>query len=395
MKTPTILVPEPPTLFFAIELGGSNWRLTFRDGRSDTIRRRCIDAGSLAGLAKELDLAKAKLGLPATARVLGCYEAGRDGFWIHRALAAREIEVLVLDPASLQIDRRFRRPKNDRLDGEALVAALIRWSRGDTQACRVVQVPTSEQEDARRDSRERDRLRDEEARHRSRMSALLALHGVVCSSGLDSANLATLHTPDDSLLPSRLLTELEREQQRLQLVCSQRDDLERVRQQTLKQALKDPTVVAKNPLLGQVIALMQLVGIGPVSSWQLAQEFFFRKFNNRREVGNAAGMVNAPFDSGNSERDQGITKAGNGRVRSLMVELAWMWLRFQPHSALSKWFQERFAYGKRTRRVGIVALARRLLIALWRYVEKGTVPTGAMLRIGSGARGGAGAALAK
>jgi transposase len=362
------------TLFCAIEMSGSKWLLAFRDGVTDKIRHRSVNARDIEALAVEMRLAKQHLRLGPKASVRSCYEAGRDGYWLHRWLLAQKVENLVLDPASIQVDRRMRRAKTDRLDASALVAALIRLSRGETEACRAVRVPSVDQEDARRDSRERERLQHEEAGHRSRISALVALHGVADCDPYDE-HLEELHSPVGESLPPALLAELKREQERLELVHQQKRDLERRR----RSQLRAPSAL-NQALLSKVLALMGLAGVGEISAWQLVHEFFFRTFKNRRQVGSAAGLVNAPYASGAGERDQGITKAGNARVRTLMVELAWMWLRFQPESALAQWFHKRFGQGKRTRRVGIVARARRLLIALWRYVEMGVVPDGAHTR---------------
>lgn len=365
------------TLYFSIELSAATWLLAFRDGKTDKVRHRSVQARDLDGLRNEILLAKARMGLAPNAPVSSCFEAGRDGFWLHRWLCKQAVDSQVLDPSSIQVDRRMRRPKTDKLDAKALVAALIRWKRGETEACRMVRVPTPEHEDARRDARERDRLVHEETAHRARMGALLALHGVSIEK-MDRVELSKVHTVLDEPLPAFALAELKREQLRLQLVQKQRQEIEKSRRERLRAATKDPSHAS--PMLQKVLTLMTLCGVGEISAWQLVHEFLFRDFKNRRQVGSAAGLVNAPYDTGASDRDQGITKAGNARTRSLMVELSWMWLRYQPQSDLAKWFQANFGHGKRTRRVGIVALARRLLVALWRYLEAGIIPQGARLR---------------
>lgn len=365
------------TLYFAIEMSEAKWLLAFRDGMTQKVRHRSIKARDLDGLRDEITMAKAKLGLAKSSQVESVYEAGRDGFWLHRWLCERGIGSHVLDPSSLQVDRRFRRVKTDKLDAKALVAALIRWMRGETDACRMVRVLTSEQEDARRDARERDRLLHEETGHRARIRSLLALHGVSIEK-LDGIKLDQVRTVVGQPLPERIRLELEREKARLQLVQEQRKQLEKARLALLRAAAEAPEDA--HPLLQKVLSLMAICGVGEVSAWHLVFEFFFRDFKNRRQVGSAAGLTNAPYDTGNTDRDQGITKAGNARIRSLMVELSWMWLRYQPHSELATWFHSKFGKGKRTRRVGIVALARRLLVALWQYLEKGIVPKGAKMR---------------
>ena len=367
-----------PTLFVAIEMSATKWLLASRDGRSDAVRHAQLAARDVEGVFREVAAAKRKFGLRSDAPVRCCYEAGRDGFWLHRLLVDRGIENLVLDPTSLQVDRRMRRTKTDRLDASMLVAALIRLARGETEACRAVRVPTREIEDARRDSRERDRLKHEEIAHRSRIGALLALEGVVLEDNVETVVFSSLPTPHGKPLPPHLLLELGREQIRLRLVREQRRELEKARRREVKAYLAQEGPA--NPLVAKVVTLMGLVGVGEISAWQLVHEFLFRDFENRRQVGSAAGMVNAPYSSGAGERDQGITKAGNRRVRALIVELAWMWLRLQPSSALTTWFHAHFGQGKRTRRVGIVALGRRLLVALWRYLEQGVIPEGARLK---------------
>lgn len=378
-------VPHTPTLFLSIELSGKSWLMASRDGQAETVRHKTIGVADLPALLREVRDAKSKFGLPPDARVLSCYEAGRDGFWLHRFLLENGIENLVLDASSLQVDRRMRRAKTDRLDASSLVAALIRFHRGETEACRPVFVPSPEAEDARRGSRERDRMKHEENGHRCRIAALLALVGVVLDSLAEHAAFTKMRTPDGNALPPNLVLELEREQTRLRLVCEQRRELEKSQRLAIKAAVRgqsqqDGEQRPANPLVLKVVSLMDLVGIGQRSAWKLAHEFFFKEFANRRQVGSAAGMVNAPYASGGEERDQGITKAGNRRVRGLMIELAWAWLRLQPESALTLWFHRRFGQGKRTRKVGIVALGRRLLIALWRYLEQGVVPDGARLK---------------
>nr|VFK69145.1 MAG: transposase [Candidatus Kentron sp. UNK]VFK73824.1 MAG: transposase [Candidatus Kentron sp. UNK] len=273
------------------------------------------------------------------------------------------------------MNRRKRRAKTDKVDVKALLRLLQRYLNGERKAVSVVQVPTLDEEDQRRFNRERERLIKEHSAHIARIKSLLIQHGV--RTPIDRKFPEWLEaTPRDGLgneLGPNLKTELVREYERLQLVKRQ---IKELHQEQKRRIEEEETKAMK-----QIITLMQLRGVGPQSSWILVMEFFvWRKFKNRRELAACAGLTPTPYDSGSSQREQGISKAGSRRVRSLMVELAWLWLRYQPNSKLSRWFHSRFGVGKRFRRVGIVALARKLLIALWRYLEKGVVPEGAVLK---------------
>lgn len=361
-----------PVLYMALELSNKSWRLAFGDG---TKRRQVsVPAADLAKLACAVAKAKEHFGMPASARVLSCYEAGRDGFWLHRHLRSVGIENEVIDAASIEVNRRLRHVKTDRLDGERLLAKLIRHHAGEREGWSVVRAPSLEQEDARRLHRELERLKRERLAHRVRIQSLLVAQGIRVMSK-DAANLPleTLTLWDGHSLPGELRCELEREVERLGLVEGQIATLEAQR----RERLREPKTDAER----SIVQLMSLGAIGPTSAWLLVMEFFgWRRFRNRREVAALAGLVSTPYNSGDSERDQGISKAGNRRVRAMMVEIAWLWLRFQPQSALSQWYQRRFAGGGlRMRRIGIVALARRLLIALWRYLEDGVIPEHARL----------------
>lgn len=358
-------------LFMAMELSKSNWKLAFSNGQK--IRQVNVPGGDCVGLKAAISYAKTKLGLPADAVVRACYEAGRDGFWIDRQLAARQIQNLVVDAASIEVDRRQRRAKTDRLDAERLVRMLMRYHGGERTVWRVVRVPSVEQEDARRLHRELERLKKERTAHRTRVLSLLALHGVRAKLSVRWLRQPLTQWPGVAV-PTALGEELERQRQRWELVDQQVRELAR-RQETL---------LAKPQTATQRVAaqLARVRGVGPVSAWLLAHEFFgWRQLQNRRQVGALAGLTGTPYDSGQCRRDQGISKAGNKRVRWLAVELAWGWLRLQPDSRLTKWFWERFGHGTaRQRRVGIVALARKLLVALWQYLETAVVPVGAVLK---------------
>jgi transposase len=365
-------------LYLSIELSSSQWKMTLTDG--SRLRERNVDAGNVEEVEREIGRAKEKLELPKDCAVHSCYEAGRDGFWLHRELTKRGVDNLVVDPSAIETSRRLRQVKTDRVDGRKLVAQLVRYQRGEHGALRAVRVPSAEAEDARRPERERKRLQSERTGHRNRMGALLVLHGVRLQLSLKptveqfAATLEQHPTPTGEQLPPGLRAELVREYERLQGV-----------QKQLRQI--DSEIAAwrkaqKHPWTKKMDCLAQLRGIGDKSSDMLVRESFgWRTFENRRQLASAAGLAPTPFASGTVDREQGISKAGSARIRSLMVELAWIWLRRQPDSQLSRWFHERFGKsGKRSRRVGIVALARKLLIALWRYLEQGVIPEGALLK---------------
>jgi transposase len=355
----------------ALELSKRNWKLAFSNG--EKIRQVNIPAGDYAGVQQAVALAKSKLGLPADAPVRAVYEAGRDGFWIHRRLVELGVANLVVDAASIAVDRRARRAKTDRLDAEKLVRMLMRYHGGETTVWRVVRVPSVEAEDARRLHRELERLKKERTAHRARLLSLITLHGVAGKLSRRWLKCPVPQWPGVNV-PAGVAAELERERQRLELVAAQIVALEKQQAECLaKPQTATQQVAAK---------LARVRAVGPVSAWLLAHEFFgWRQLTTRRQVGALAGLCGTPYDSGQSRRDQGISKAGNKRVRWLMIELAWAWLRLQPDSALTRWFWERFGHGNaRQRRVGIVALARKLLVALWQYVERGEVPAGAVLK---------------
>ena len=378
----TQTAPQERILMVAFELSNRKWKLTFGTG-TQARRRTEIEAGDFEALEKELRRAKHKLGVAQDARVVSCYEAGRDGFWIHRRLEALGIGNVVVDAASIQVPRRERRAKSDRLDGEALLRMLARHVGGEEKVWSVVRVPSEEEEEARRRHRELERLKHERTGHRCRISGLLALHGLKVKVNRDFlGRLEHLRTWKGKPLGRETQGELRREYGRLKLVEEQIRELERAAEEEVEAAREDPGKAS--PALRKVVALKQLRGVNE-SAWPLVREFFgWREFRNRREVGSLAGLTGTPYQSGDTSRDLGISKAGNRRIRALMVELAWSWLRYQPHSKLSVWYQERFgAVGKRNRRVGIVALARKLLVALWKYVENSELPEGAELKAGA------------
>jgi len=359
-------------LYIAFELSNSKWKLAFGNGMKK--RQKTIAARDLMALAEEIEKARQKFKMADDVAIYSCYEAGRDGFWIHRYLESVGIHNLVVDSSSIEVNRRYRRAKSDRIDADKLLNMLIRYLNGEQKLWSVLCVPDAEEEDARRLNREIERLQKERGAHTSRIKSLLALHGTVLQIGqkfLEKLEEAT--QGDANPLPPGIKNEIKREYQRYELIQKQIKSLELER--------KDLQASAKT-FGKQMNALEHLKGIGPASSRILVLEYFgWREFNNVKQVGAGAGLAPTPYNSGDSQKEQGINKSGNPRVRSTMIELSWLWLRWQPQSHLSQWYKERFGSGgKRMRRVGIVALARKLLIALWKYLETGLVPEGTVLK---------------
>jgi len=378
MTQAILQVKDPSTkdgiLYMAMELSHKTWKLGFSDGRSQAVRETDVPARDYNQLLEAVRRARRRFRLEDEAPVLNCYEAGREAFSVYRGCVDRGIETVVVDPASIEMPRRARKRKTDRLDVRKLVARLIRHSHGEKGIWSVVRVPSRQDEDDRRLNRERERLVRERGAHCSRIRSLLMTHGLTIEGvkGLTDDLLDRIRLDDGSRLPERIRSELKRELGRLALVDSQVREIEAEQ----RRRVKEP----RGEKMKKVATLMLLPGVGIQSAWVLGFEFFWRQFRNRREVGSAAGLTGTPHRSGQMNRELGISKAGNRRVRAVMVELAWMWLRYQPESRLSKWFFERFADGgKRMRKIGIVALARKLLIALWRYVEHGELPEGAIV----------------
>ncbi len=364
-----------PVLYLAFELSSKKWLLGFSTGLGQKVRRKTIDAGKLESLQAEIMAAKKRFGLPENARVMSCYEAGRDGFWLDRYLRRSGIENVVVDSSSIEVNRRRRRAKTDRLDVESLVKLLIRHDLQEMKIWSVVRVPLAEEEDRRQLHRELSALRKEKVRTTSRIKGLLASQGVRLERlDLSDKRLESIRLWDGSGLGVGLKRRLKREWQHLSLI---KDQIAGVLAERSEQ-MRDK----QEPDLHQVEQLQTLRGIGPESSWVMVREFFgWREFKNRKEVGSLAGFSPTPYRSGTEIVEQGISKAGNKRIRAVCVELAWSWLRHQPKSKLSQWFEARFAHGgKRARKVGIVAVARRLLIELWRYLQTGAVPEGAELK---------------
>jgi transposase len=363
-----------PVLYVAFELANSTWKMACSDGSK--IRHVTVTAGDLAQVQGAILGAKRHFAMGDEVDTVSCYEAGRDGFWLHRFLHNCGIDNVVVDSASLEVDRRLRRTKTDWVDAGKLLRMLVRYQGGEKHLWRVVRVPSREDEDARHLHRELETLKRERTRYRNR------IHGILIQQGLRINNpskkkfvkeLESLRTWDGLELPAEMKMRLVRIHERLRMVEEQISILIKEKTQRLQE---------ENANMAQVAQLLRLPGIGPVSSWTFVMEFFgWRRFRNRREVAALAGLTPTPYDSGSRLREQGISKAGNRRVRTLAIEIAWAWLRFQPRSKLSRWFLERFADGgSRMRRIGIVALARRLLIDLWRFLEYGVIPEGAQIR---------------
>ena len=363
-------------LYLAFELGSKEWELAFSSQIGEKPRRRTIAAGDLKSLQSEIDRARQRFGVTGS-RVASCYEAGREGFWLHRALVSMGIDNVVVDSSSIEVNRRSRRAKTDRLDAEKLLSLRIRSLHGEPKVWSVVRVPTPEQEDARQLSRELEELKHERTAHRNRIQSLLVSQGAKVKLGTDFLlQLEQTKLWDGSALAPHLKERIKREHKRLTQVQEQIQELEKQRQQAVAER-------ATQTDLELIQRLKLLKGIGLGSAWVFVQEFFgWRQFRNRRQVAALAGLVPVPYQSGESlDREQGISKAGNRRVRTLAVEIAWSWLRWQPQSRLSLWFQERYGPGsRRSRRVGIVALARKLLVEMWRYLQTGVVPEGAILK---------------
>lgn len=366
------------TLFASLELSKSKWVVTINSPGSEKFSRHLVEGGDGAGLIDLLSRSRAKAeqryGVPVKAIVI--QEAGLEGFWIHRLLIANGIESHVVDAASIAVPRRHRRAKTDSIDGETLLRTLMAWARGERRVCSMVQAPSPEEEDRRRLTRERGALLEERIRHTNRIRGLLSGQGIRDYNPLRRdclKRLEALRTGDGRELPAMLKAEIRRELDRLTLATTQLAAVERARDALIRADAEE----RNNP----AAMLLKLKGLGPEFASLLWLEALFRSFANRRQVAAYGGLAPSPWQSGGVERDQGISKSGNRRLRKTMIELAWFWLRHQPDSALSRWFQARVGAAKgRVRRIGIVALARKLLVALWRYVTQGVVPEGAVFK---------------
>jgi transposase len=378
ITSPQRLGKNSPTspLLLAFDLGLKSWKLGFARDFNDTPWVREIAGGDRQALLTAIAQAKRQFKLSAATPVRSCYEAGRDGFWLHRFLAHHGVQNVVVDSSSIAVERQARRAKTDRLDVRKLLTMLIRHVGGEPGVWKLVHVPTGEEEDGRVLHRELRPLTKESTRCSNRIKGWLITQGVrVARLPKDFPTwVARVQLWDGSCLPLALRQRLERESERWHLVQQQITTLQAPRRAQL--------ATGEDPALTQVQQLQQLRGIGPESAWVYVREFFgWRRFRNRREVGALAGLTPTPFQSGEATREQGIGKAGNRYVRGMAIEIAWGWVHRQPTSALSQWYRRRFGGGGvRQRKIGIVALARKLLVALWRYLDQGVVPAGALMK---------------
>lgn len=366
-------------LAVSLELSKGSWKVALHDGKHDTpaIHNAASEdaARRLAETVAVIEAQKAKWQLPPTCRVVVLYEAGQDGFWISRALSKLGYEALVVDPASIPVERHARRAKTDRLDAIKLVTSLRGWLRGERDRMHVIRIPTAEAEAQRQLARDRGELQKETGQHRDRIRKLLCTVGCWDRVEGDFAKrlqCGAIRCHDGAALPQELVERLQRECERLALAQQQLAGLEKDLVRQLPESVQE-----------RIMALMKLKAIGQIGAMRLVLELFWRDFGNRRQVGACVGLVPQPYDSGESRVDQGISKQGNRRVRALLIEMAWLWLRYQPDSSLAHWFAQRTqgcGPNKRSRRIAIVAVARRLVIALWRYLKDGVVPEGATMK---------------
>jgi len=370
-------------LYVAFELSNKKWKLGFSVGLGQKVRIRTIDSGDLIALKSEIALARKRFHLAEEVPVMSCYEAGRDGFWLHRFLAKEGVRNHIVDSASIEVNRRKRRVKADKLDVNSLARMLIRYSLGEKKIWSVIRVPSAEDEDGRQLHRELSTLEKEKKRTSNRIRGLLATQGIRIKGTLDLANerLEAIRTWDKRPLGPGLKERIRREWAHVVFLKEHILTLTRERANVLRHTDEsdEPCDIRK------IRQLQKLRAIGPNGAWVLTKEFFgWRDFKNRRQVGSLSGLTSTHYQSGDTNFEQGISKAGIVPVRQMAIELAWGWIRYQPRSKLTTWYNERFASaGKKARKIGIVAVARKLLIELWRYLETGVLPEGAELKIAS------------
>jgi transposase len=364
-----------PTLCMAIESGASEWKLYFSTGLGQHPRERTVPAHRMDRLMAEVERSKKHFGLAAGAPVASCYEAGRDGFWLHRALRAEGIDNEVIESSAIEVPRKKRRAKTDGIDGGALLRLLWRYHNGEREALRVVRVPSVEDEDRRELHRELATAKRDRGSVTNRIKGLLFKVGVKLENLRDlPAQLKRIRLWNGEPVPQALAARLERDWRMVEQLTERIKAIVDERRRLLREAKDEATECARQ--------LMQLRAIGENAGWLFSTEFFaWRKFENRRQVGGLAGLTGTPYQSGTTNREQGISKAGNRWIRGMVVEIAWLWRRYQPQSELSQWYERKYGHGtSRMRRIGIVALARKLLIELWKYLETGTPPAGALLK---------------
>jgi len=368
-------ITDRPALFLAFELSVNPWQLGFTPGAAQRPRERNVPARNREGVREEMRRAKERFGLPEDAPVISCDEAGRDGFWLHRWLVTQGVANCVVDSSSIEVNRRHRRAKTDRLDGQKLLTMLLRHTAGERKVWRIVRGPSGAEEDRRQLHRALTTVKRDRTRGINRIKGLLAAQGLVMPHGGDcSQQVEHLRRWDDTPLPAGLRHRLRQEWEHGTALTQRLAQLEAERRAVLQ--------TAEDAVTKKVQQLLRLKGIGINSAWLFVMECFgWRAFRNRKAVGALRGLTPTPDASGTTAYEQGIAKAGNAHSRAMALEIAWGGLRFQPQSALTQWYQQRFGQGSsRLRRMGIVALARKLLIALWRFVETGVVPDGAALK---------------
>jgi len=380
-EEPTAIQTNLAAIFTSLELSRSIWLITsLSPGGGEKMSKHSVPAGDIASLlARFSELKQKALARTGTSfPIVVIQEAGLDGFWVHRVLQSEGIESHVVDPASIATSRRRRRAKTDRIDGEALLRALLAFKRGEPRVCAMVKAPTPEEEDRRRLCRERKVLIAERVKHVNRVKGLLFSQGV---SGYEPLRrnrrqrLDELTTGDGRTLPIHLKTQISRELDRVELLLGQIKQVESER---------DALLTAQQATMPAPAAmLLDIKGVGPEFAAVLWSEGLFRHFDNRRQVAAYAGLAPTPWQSGSVDREQGVSKSGNPRLRTTLIQLAWLWLRHQPQSALALWFKERVSRnGGRMKKTTIVALARKLLVALWKYVTAGVVIEGAVMKAG-------------
>jgi len=376
----TDFTPGEGFLAASLELSKGSWKIALHDGKRDRPAIHTVSSEQAATRLKEaaaiIEATKRKWGLPEHIRTVVSYEAGQDGFWIQRALSALGYEALIVDPASIPVERQARRAKTDRLDAIKLVNCLLAWLRGERDRMHIIRVPGPEAEAQRHLARDRGELQKEIQQHRDRTRKLLRTVGCwdnVEGKFAERLEQGEVRCHDGQPLPAHMQARLERECARMALAETQLAALEMSMIEALPEAVK-----------GRIDQLTQLKAIGRIGAFRLVLELYWRNFDSRRQVGSCVGLAPQPYDSGESRVDQGISKQGNRRVRALLIEMAWFWLRYQPNSALSKWFAQRtggVGQNKRGKRIAIVAVARRLAIALWRYLKDGVILAGAELKV--------------
>src|SRR5689334_13615961 len=365
----TATVHSDLTLYASLELSRATWLVTCLLPERDRMSKYSTPGGDGGALLGLLERMRARAGRPV--KIVVIQEAGLDGFWVHRLLEANGIESHVVDAASIAVPRRRRRAKTDRIDGETLVRTLMAYKRGEARVCSMVRAPTPEAEDERRVCREYKALVVERVRHVNRIKGLLFAQGIADYRPLRRDRrhqLEELRTGDGRALPPHLKAQISRELDRLELLLEQIKAVEAERD-----GLLEAQVGPQQPPAPQAM-LLNLKGIGPDFATNLWNEGLCRSFANRRQVAGYGGLTPTPWQSGSLSHEQGVSKAGNPRLRTLMIQLAWLWRRHQPHSALTRWFDERVKRGRPgERKRAIVALARKLLVALWKYVSAGVL----------------------